>query len=276
TQDSFCRSPPIAASSLAFAQIHFKRFTISPRIMSSLCEPTKDDALALFKDIEAKFPHKTIGADMWYLVVLSALVGVQPEHAAYLYTYLIEKPQFSTSESRQKIMRRLREALVKSISVQGVCKPLEALFSIAKLERPEDKDYSFSREHWQAGPENLERGEKWLKTIYQGNLSISTDPFKAHKDFDFISRQITYGFYLSDHTIIGPVETELVVLTGIMIQNLPLETAWHLRGIRRVGVSVEDVETVQQCIELVGKYGGARMHKVPRVAEIEHEVKSES
>lgn len=104
------------------------------------------------------------------------------------------------------------------------------------------------REEWQAGPENLERGEKWLKTIYAGNLSTTTGPFKAHKDFDFISRQITYGFYLSDHSILGPLDTELVTLAGIMIQNLPLETAWHLRGTRRVGVSVEDVELVQQCV----------------------------
>jgi len=104
------------------------------------------------------------------------------------------------------------------------------------------------REKWQTGPENLERGEKWLKTIYAGNLSTSTDPFKAHKDFDFISRQITYGFYLSDHSILGPLDTELVTLSGIMIQNLPLETAWHLRGTRRVGVSIQDVELVQQCV----------------------------
>lgn len=87
-----------------------------------------------------------------------------------------------------------------------------------------------------------------MNTIYKQNLSTSTDNFKAHKDFDFISREITYGFYLSDQSIIGPVETELIVLSGIMIQNLPLETAWHLRGTRRVGVSSEDVELVQQCV----------------------------
>jgi hypothetical protein len=35
--------------------------------------------------------------------------------------------------------------LVKNVALQGVCKPLEALFAIAKLERPEDQDFSFSR-----------------------------------------------------------------------------------------------------------------------------------
>ncbi len=90
-----------------------------------------------------------------------------------------------------------------------------------------------------------------MNTIYKGNLSTATDQFKAHKDFDFISREITYGFYLSDHSILGAVETELVTLAGIMIQNLPLETAWHLRGTRRVGVSKEDVETIQQCVSFL-------------------------
>lgn len=106
----------------------------------------------------------------------------------------------------------------------------------------------YGREKWQAGPETIERGNAWLNTIYKDNLSTSTSPFAAHKDFEFISRQITYGFYLSDHTILQPAEAELVTLAGIMIQNLPLETAWHLRGTRRVGVSMEDVETIQQCV----------------------------
>jgi hypothetical protein len=66
----------------------------------------------------------------------------------------------------------------------------------------------------------------------------------------WISREITYGLYLSDHTILNDIETELVVLAGIMIQNLHHETAWHLRGARRVGMSTEDVEAVQQCVSV--------------------------
>lgn len=83
----------------------------------------------------------------------------------------------------------------------------------------------------------------------------------------------------------------MVVLSGIMIQNLKRETGWHLRGTRRVGVSLEDVEIVQQCvsicltvhekhpylqsvlqIEMVAAFAGVRLNKIPRVADIEHEV----
>ena len=66
----------------------------------------------------------------------------------------------------------------------------------------------------------------------------------------WITRNITYGLYLSDHSILDGIDTELVVLSGIMIQNLRHETSWHLRGIRRLGVSSDDVELVQQCVSL--------------------------
>jgi hypothetical protein len=74
---------------------------------------------------------------------------------------------------------------------------------------------------------------------FHSELTVSTD---------WTSKQITYGLYLSDHSILNDVETELTVLSGIMIQNLPRETAWHLRGTRRIGVSMKDVETLQQCV----------------------------
>ena len=64
----------------------------------------------------------------------------------------------------------------------------------------------------------------------------------------WISANITYGLYLSDHSILDAIDTEIVVLSGIMIQNLKRETGWHLRGLRRVGVDHEDAEVVQQCV----------------------------
>ncbi|KAK5138405.1 hypothetical protein LTR08_003466 [Meristemomyces frigidus] len=169
-------------------------------------------------------------------------------------------------------MRRLREALVKLVSVVGVPKPLEAVFCMGEVEREEDKDYSFSREHWQSGEENKKRGEQWLAQIYRHNDNKTKDMMAAHKDLRWLSVEITYGLYLSDHTILDGIDTELVVLSGIMLQNLPRETGWHLRGIRRIGVSFENVELIQQCIEKVAAFCGLQLTRVPRVKDIEHEV----
>jgi glutamate/tyrosine decarboxylase-like PLP-dependent enzyme len=68
------------------------------------------------------------------------------------------------------------------------------------------------------------------------------------------------------------VETQLITLSGIALQNLPRETGWHLRGTRRIGVSSEDVEKIQQCVEKVADYCGLVLDRIPRVEDIEHEV----
>jgi hypothetical protein len=38
--------------------------------MSTIHEPTAEEAVALFEAIEKKFPHKTLGEDKWYIVAV--------------------------------------------------------------------------------------------------------------------------------------------------------------------------------------------------------------
>lgn len=105
-----------------------------------------------------------------------------------------------------------------------------------------------SSEHWNSGPENRQRGRDWLATIYRHNDNRTAEMMAAHKDFRWLSIEITYGLYLSDHSILDGIDTELVVLSGIMLQNLKRETGWHLRGMRRIGVAKEDVVKVWELV----------------------------
>jgi hypothetical protein len=196
---------------------------------------------------QAPFLHLEDSADI--AVQIAALTGGgQPEAVPFLYDFLITKPQYSTSEQRQALVRRIREALVKCVSIVGVCKPLEAIFGLIPHERPEDRDLSCSREDWQCDEANDHRGFKWQSALYKANQGAIDDQLSNHKYFDWLSKKITYGLYLSDQRILDAVDTEMVVLSAIMIQNLEKETAWHLRGTRRIGVSSQDVELVQQCV----------------------------
>ncbi|KAL9100084.1 MAG: hypothetical protein Q9163_004492 [Psora crenata] len=114
--------------------------------MDNSAEPDQATAHALFKQLEEMFPTTTLGEERWYLLAIAALTGSgQAAHAATLYTYIVSKPQYASSEARKCLIRRLREALVKCISIIGVCRPLEAIIDISEVEREEDKDYSCSR-----------------------------------------------------------------------------------------------------------------------------------
>lgn len=241
--------------------------------MSSSEESTAEKAKTLFEKLEQKFPSKTLGGERWYLVAIAALTGGgQPRVAENLYTHLIERPRFVTPEARQALIRRLREALIKSVSIVGVCRPLEAILSIDAVQRPEDKDYSCSREKWQSGPENSARGMAWYDKLYKHDRDGALASVDAQKDFAWVNAHITYGLYLADRQILDDIDTEMVVLSGIMIQGFKQGTVWHLKGTRRLGVSEEDVELVQQCIEMIAAFAGVRLDKMARVADIEHEV----
>ncbi|KAI0140533.1 hypothetical protein GGR57DRAFT_424011 [Xylariaceae sp. FL1272] len=227
----------------------------------------------LFELVQEKLQATRIGGNRWYIVLLACMVaGPDPEAASQLYLYLISKPDCQTSTARQALVRRLREVLIKSISVVGVCKPIEAVLAIAKVERDEDKDYSCSREGWQCDQANYDRGMEWYGKIYAGNQDDTMNLFRAHQDIGWISKNITYGFYLGDRQILDDMDTEMVVLPAIMSQNLPLETGWHIRGTRRIGVSNQDTKVLWDTIQTIAKHFGVNLNKVPTVDEIEDQV----
>jgi hypothetical protein len=212
-------------------------------------EGTSSDVIDLFHCLQATFPSETLGEDKWYLIAITSLTSLgKTNSVADLYLYLINQPQYAKSETRKILMQRLREALVKCVSVIGVCRPLEAVFCIDAVTKEEDKDFSYAREHWTCDKANHERGTSWLRKLYGADLDPINETFNSHRDFGWISREITYGLYLSDHRILDGVESELVVLSGIMVQDLPKMTAWHLRACRRIGFSQADCERVQTCV----------------------------
>ena len=236
--------------------------------------PSPDPKLTeLFNTVEASLRKTALGDDRWYIVLVSCMVaGPDPEAAAQLYLHLCSQPRFATPAARQALVRRLREALIKAVSVVGVCKPIEAVLAIAAVERPEDRDLSATREGWQADEANLERAMGWYGKVYTRNAADTIGLFDAHRDFAWVSRHITYGLYLADRAVLDDVDTEMVVFPAIMAQNLRTETWWHIRGTRRIGVSKEDTQVVWDTIYAIMGHFGVTLSKVPTVDEVEHDV----
>ncbi|KAL4895188.1 hypothetical protein BDV59DRAFT_160706 [Aspergillus ambiguus] len=237
--------------------------------------PTIEPRFAqLFQDLESRFQKTTaLPADKWAILAAACIVASSdPERVDQLYLHLIQQEQHASSPARQALVRRLREVLFKSIIIVGVCKPIEAVIAISKVERDEDKDYTFTRDGWTNDAANHERGMGWMQKLYSRNTSGTLDLFAAHRDFSWLSMDITYGLFLSDRQVLDDVDTQMVVLPAIMSQNLKVETHWHIRGTRRLGLPKEDVQIVWDCVQLVAKFFGATLDKVPTVEDVEHDV----
>lgn len=237
----------------------------SPELIPELSE--------LFSKIENNFKTTNLGEHRWYILAIACLsASPDPEASAALYLYLTRQEAYQTSEPRQALVRRLREALVKTICLVGVCKPIEAILAIAKVEKPEDRDFSRTRQDWQADDANHERAVNWFKQLYTRNATDTLGLFDAHKDFSWISTEITYGLYLSDRQVLDDTDTQMVVLPAIMSQNLRLETHWHIRGTRRIGVSKEDTQVICDSVRAVSEFFGIKLNRVPTVDEVEPDV----
>lgn len=119
------------------------------------------------------------------------------------------------------------------------------------------------------------RGSAFLQTLYQQNLAPLFALFGRHAPYmEWLERSIIYGLFLSDHTLLTPVESSLTILTSIMCQGIRAPTMWHLRGLRRLGVSEEDVERVQQGVRDVARWAGKSEKEVQgwiRVGEVKVE-----
>lgn len=227
----------------------------------------------LFLEIESRFRSTALPADKWYILAIATIVASSdPERADQLYLHLINQPGHESPSARQALVKRLREALFKSVIIVGVCKPIEAILAISKVERDEDKEYTCTRENWQCDAANHERGMNWFGKLYARNASNTLDLFNGHKDFSWLSMEITYGLFLSDRQVLDDVDTQMVVLPAIMSQNLRTETHWHIRGTRRLGLSREEVQVVWDCVQLVAGFFGVTLDKVPTVEEVEADV----
>ncbi|KAF9894501.1 hypothetical protein FE257_006384 [Aspergillus nanangensis] len=235
---------------------------------------TVDPAVAeLFTRIETNFQTTALGPESWYLLVIACLSGSpDPELADQLYLHVINQPNSATSAARQKFIRRLREALVKCVSIVGCCKPIEAILAISQVEQDEDRDYSMTRQDWNCDADNHARATEWFRAIYARDGKSTLGLFDAHRDFQWLSTEITYGLYLSDRQVLDDTETEIVVLASIMIQNLRKETWWHIRGTRRIGVSKQDTQVLWDCIQLVAEFFEIKLNKVPTVDQVEEDV----
>ncbi|KAI9774522.1 MAG: hypothetical protein M1840_002769 [Geoglossum simile] len=227
----------------------------------------------LFDDVRAKYPP-SLREQGWYLTTASSLVATgKVDSLAQLYLYLTALPQFSEPGQRKQLSLRLRGVLLKEWTLVGIPLVVGALAALARVEKAEDTDVGFD------GNDDLDRGRvhqrgvAFLQRLYQQNLEPILETWGSHSEhFQWVEEDIIYGLFLADFSVLDSIETQLVVLPAIMCQGLRGATQWHLRGTRRLGVSMEDVEGLQLCVETIARWAGKDTEGWARVRDIEADV----
>lgn len=74
--------------------------------------------------------------------------------------------------------------------------------------------------------------------------------------------------FYADESVLDFMESELITYTAIACQGLPGTVQNHLGGLLRMGLSVEEVEQVTECGELVARWAGHDMKSWPDVKAV--------
>ena len=175
----------------------------------------------------------------------------------------------------------------------GVPKIAVAAFALIKEEQPGDADLDFSKyathcfpfqyithtadeDRWllkcsSAGsrysdkllcrayagitPANRERGVQFLRYLYTEE-QMAAMWSSWGKDFEWLTKDIVYGMFYADDSVLGNVETELITYTAIICQGLGVTVQNHIGGLLGMGLSEEEIEGVTECGEMVAKWAG--------------------
>jgi hypothetical protein len=133
-----------------------------------------------------------------------------------------------------------------------------------------------------------QRGKNTINSIYGPLLPKIFAGFGAHKaDVAHMELAHVYGLYLSDHSVLTAIESEVVVLTAILCTGLRSPGLWHVRGLGRLlGARGPDAENsvkdvirgvkmaAMTCVEFCGAEmeGRVRLSEWPNVGDVSREL----
>ncbi|KIW08797.1 uncharacterized protein PV09_00731 [Verruconis gallopava] len=244
-------------------------------------EHENSDLLELVREVEATWPE-SLPSKSWYIALYATLLTCgKPATIVPIFKHVLTSDG-ATEAAIKKLGDRFKDVLVKSFNIVGIPLPVMALPHLAKAElaavaslRPDEGDDAtrarlnafLSRDaqlsdSWyvcqDTGPAVDQKGFDYMLRVYRHNLPAIMATWGRHQaDFEWLEMRVVYGLFLSDFTVLDPLESEMVVLPEIMAQDILAPTVWHTRGFRRLGASEQDadvlLDTVKKCARWAGK-----------------------
>ncbi|KAL9066446.1 MAG: hypothetical protein Q9161_007585, partial [Pseudevernia consocians] len=130
-----------------------------------------------------------------------------------------------------------------------------ALFSLIKEEQTGDADLTFTKKSTGLTPANRAQGERYLAHLYTQE-QMTTMWTSWGQNFEWLTKDVVYGMFWGDHTVLDTVDTQLINYTAIVSQGLKVTVRTHLGGLSNMGLNLEEIEGVTKCGEIIAKWAG--------------------
>lgn len=227
------------------------------------------------------------------------MASPNPAALGDFYTYLTthaRDTRYTAPNNQPLLSLRLRDVLLKLVTLLGAPPVVVAVSALAKAEGKDREaverkaEGSVLSEKWEGYEmSDIEkRGRKTIDSIYGPLLPEIFKGFGSHRA-DVVHMEVVhvYGLYLSDHTVLNAIESEVVVLTAILCTGLKSPGLWHVRGLGRLlgargpdaenevkdvirGVKMAAIAAVEFCgVEMEGR---VKLVEWPNVGDVSREL----
>ncbi|KUJ20926.1 uncharacterized protein LY89DRAFT_778571 [Mollisia scopiformis] len=238
--------------------------------------------------------HPQLPKNTWYLIAAVTLTILnRPDEIPTVYRHALEHVTSSNvpgSESQSssaydvhagdftnsvgkaklneelRILRRTREALLKTSAVAGAPKVINACVAL-KEATPQhlsdvDKFSVTGRSDDISGLSLslvLRRGQQFFDKIYGKISGRVTRMMKdsGTEDLDQIAL-LLYGFILSNTTLLDQAETSYVLIAALIPQDLNPQLKGHLKGALNGGASIDEVRAVREVVIRICESAGMK------------------
>ncbi|KAF2419605.1 hypothetical protein EJ08DRAFT_702784 [Tothia fuscella] len=213
--------------------------------------------------------HPLLPRHTWYYITSVTLSCLnRPDEIPTVFKHAVEDE--SREAEQLRIIRRMREGLVKSAAVVGLPKTINALFELKKATPPHllDPPMELSPsgrpiDVYDTSPSLiLHRGQTFFNKVY-GKISkrvMGQMDRSGTEDLGLVAR-LMYGYLLSNVSVLNEVETSWVLAAGLIPQDVNPQLKGHLKGAVNNGATVEEVRAVRECVIRICEESGMKMLK---------------
>lgn len=183
--------------------------------------------------------------DTWYCITACAFAACnQGGFVSDVYKAAISQKAADDVAYQQLVLKRIKESLLKTSVIFGIPRTINAFRALVRaLPSPEANEVTSVRNHIERPADTDERGIAYMRNIFRADLDPFLDTMdKYWPDLRTLVVTTIYGYYQSDTSVLGPVETSQLNIATLVPMDVTAEVAWHMRGVIRNDGTREDLD----------------------------------
>ncbi|KAJ8652083.1 hypothetical protein O0I10_012314 [Lichtheimia ornata] len=207
----------------------------------------------------------SITNQIWYVLAAVVMTSLNRSQDIPQVYEAVEKTVYADDKDKQdteksKVLLRMREGIFKSFVIIGYPKIINSLQALntgvstqvlSKMPSTPIRTES----SWNDIIKQRERGQHLFDTIYERHSKkVQENMYTAYPDLGQAAIHQLYGPVLAESSVISAKETSLIMVAGLMLQDVPAQLKGHRYGALHHGATQQDLERLEIMVDIIARH----------------------